>query len=81
MRTNGEIAHDAQMVATLRCCADALDAIAGTLAAINEKLKPPVYITPREALDVVVANPKMASGPVIGDKIADNRTQEDPGHE
>ena len=59
MRTNGEIAHDAQMVALLRRCADALDAIAGTLAAIHDKLKPPVYITPREAIDVVVANPKM----------------------
>ena len=59
MRTNGEIAHDAKMVATLRRCADALDAIAGTLAAINEELKPPVYITPREALDAVVANPPM----------------------
>ena len=81
MRTNGEIAHDAQMVATLRRCADALDAIAGTLASINEKLEPPVFITPREALDVVVANPKVASGPVIGDNIADNSTQEDPGHE
>jgi hypothetical protein len=81
MRTNGEIAHDAQMVATLRRCADALDAIAGTLAVINEKLAPPVYITPREAIDAVVANPKMASGPVIGDNIADNQTQEDPGHE
>ena len=40
MRTNGEIAHDAQMVATLRRCADALDAIAGTLAAMHDMLKP-----------------------------------------
>lgn len=77
MRTNGEIAHDAQMVATLRRCADALDAIAGTLAAIHECLKPPVFVTPKEvledgtliypapgetpaeAIDAVVANPKM----------------------
>ena len=51
--------HDAQVLAMLRRCADALDAIAGTLAAIDDKLKPPVFITPREALDVVVANPKM----------------------
>lgn len=49
MRTNGEIAHDAQMVATIRRCADALDAIAGTLAAIHEMLKPPVFVTPEEA--------------------------------
>ena len=81
MRTNGEIAHDAQIVALMRRCADALDAIAGTLAAIHAGLKPPVFITPREAIDAVVANPKMASGPVIGDKIADNSTQEGPGHE
>ena len=46
MRTNGEIAHDAQMVATMRRCADALDAIAGTLAAIADMMKPPVFITP-----------------------------------
>ena len=80
-RTHDEQVHDAQMVALMRRCADALDAIAGTLAAIHDGLKPPVYITPREAIDAVVANPKMARGPVIGDKIADNSTQEDPGHE
>ena len=49
MRTNGEIAHDAQIVALMRRCADALDAIAGTLAAIHAGLKPPVFITPRAA--------------------------------
>lgn len=51
--------HDAQMVALMRRCAVALDAIAGTLAAIHDALNPPVYITPREAIDAVVANPKM----------------------
>lgn len=77
MRTNGEIEHDAQVVALMRRCADALDAIAGTLAAIHDGLKPPVFITPKEvledgtviypapvetpaeAIDAVVANPKM----------------------
>ena len=51
--------HDAQVLAMLRRCADALDAIAGTLAAIHDALKPPVFVTPREAIDAVVANPKM----------------------
>ena len=50
-RTYDEQVHDAQMVATLRRCADALDAIAGTLAAIGDMLKPPVYITPKEVLE------------------------------
>ena len=77
MRTNGEIEHDAYVVALMRRCADALDAIAGTLAAIGDMLKPPVFITPKEvledgtliypapgetpaeAIDAVVANPKM----------------------
>ena len=59
MRTNGEIAHDAQMVATIRRCADALDAIAGTLAAIGDMLKPPVFITPKAAIDAAFTNPKM----------------------
>ena len=81
MRTIGEIDRDARGLALLRRCADALDAIAGTLAAIHDAMKPPVFITPREAIDAVVSNPKMASGPVIGDKIADNRTQENPCHE
>ncbi len=58
-RTYDGQAHDSQMVATLRRCADALDAIAGTLAAIHNALKPPVFVTPREAIDAVVANPKM----------------------
>ena len=80
-RTYDEQVCDAQKVALMRRCADALDAIAGTLAAIHDALKPPVFITPREANDAVAANPKMASGPVIGDKIADNSTQENPGHE
>ena len=44
MRTNGEIERDAQMVATLRRCADALDAIAGTLAAMHDMLKPLVSL-------------------------------------
>lgn len=61
MRTNGEIDRDARELALLRRVADALDAIAGTLAAIGDMLKPPVYITPREAIDVVVANPKMSA--------------------
>ena len=61
MRTNGEIDRDARGLALLRRCADALDAIAGTLAAIGDKLKPPVFVTPREAIDVVVANPKMSA--------------------
>lgn len=51
MKNNGKIAHDAQMVATLRRCADARDAIAGTLAAIHECLKPPVFVTPKEVLE------------------------------
>ncbi len=59
MRTNGEIAHDAQIVALMRRLADALDAIAGTLAAIHDALKPPVFVTPCEAIDAVVVNPKM----------------------
>ncbi len=59
MRTNGEIDRDARELALLRRCADALDAIAGTLAAIHDELQPPVFITPPEAIDVVVANPKM----------------------
>lgn len=33
-RTHDEQVHDAQMVALMRRCADDLDAIAGTLAAI-----------------------------------------------
>ena len=59
MRTIGEIDRDARGLALLLRCADALDAIAGTLAAIGDKLKPPVFVTPREAIDAVVANPKM----------------------
>lgn len=39
MRTNGEIERDAHIVATLRRCADALDAIAGTLAAFLDMVK------------------------------------------
>lgn len=33
-KTNGELRHDAAVLATLRRIADALDEIAGTLAAI-----------------------------------------------
>ena len=51
MSTYGEIERDAQKVATLRRCADALDAIAGTLAAIHDALKPPVFVTPKEVLE------------------------------
>lgn len=61
MRTIGEIDRDARGLALLRRCADALDAIAGTLAAIHDAMKPPVFVTPREAIDAVVANPKMNS--------------------
>lgn len=67
-RTYDEQLHDAQVVATLRRCADALDAIAGTLAAIHDTLKPPVFVTPREAIDVVVANPKMNAALVAQQK-------------
>lgn len=66
MKTNGEITRDCQMIATLRRVADALDAIAGTLNAINDKLTPPVYFTPKEAIDAVTANPKIRIAPVIG---------------
>lgn len=77
MRTIGEIDRDARGLALLRRCADALDAIAGTLAAIHDAMKPPVFVTPKEvledgtliypapgetpaeAIDAVVANPKM----------------------
>ena len=38
-RTNGEIEHDAAVRAYLRRIADALDAIAGTLAAIWNETK------------------------------------------
>lgn len=38
-RTNGEIQHDAAVLATLRRIADALDEISGTLAAIWESKK------------------------------------------
>lgn len=53
MRTNGEIERDAKAVSHLRRIADALDAIGATLAEINRKLDPPVFLTPKEALDVV----------------------------
>ena len=66
MRPNGEIERDYQMLAIFRRGADALDAIAGALNAINDKLTAPVYLTPREALDAVTANPKMRIAPVIG---------------
>lgn len=66
MRTNGEIEHDAQVRAYLRRMADALDAIAGTLAAIYDGLKPPRFIgkaaeplTPEEELAVTVARQKV----------------------
>lgn len=79
MRTIGEIDRDARELALLRRCADALDAIAGTLAAIHDALKPPVFVTPKEvledgtliypapgetpaeAIDAVMANPKMSA--------------------
>jgi hypothetical protein len=38
-RTNGEIERDAAVMATLRRIADALDEIAGTLAAIYRDFK------------------------------------------
>lgn len=38
-RTNGEIERDAAVMATLRRIADALDEIAGTLAAIYQDSK------------------------------------------
>ena len=73
MRTNGEIERDCQKLAVFRRGANALDEIAGalnathdTLIAINDKLTAPVYLTPREALDAVTANPKMRIAPVIG---------------
>lgn len=71
MRTIGEIDRDARGLALLLRCADALDAIAGTLAAIHDALKPPEVLedgtliypapgeTPADAIDAVVANPKM----------------------
>lgn len=66
MRTNGEIEHDAQVRAYLRRIADALDAIAGTLAAIYDGLKPPKFIgkaaeplTPEEELAATVARQKV----------------------
>lgn len=64
-KTYDEQIHDAQVLAMLRRCADALDAIAGTLAAIHDVLKPPVIVTPREAIDAVVANPSL--GEVVKD--------------
>ena len=59
MRNNGEIERDAQIVKALRRIASATEGMAGTLAAICAKLTPPVYITPKEAIDAVTANPKM----------------------
>ena len=41
-KTIGELRHEACIEANLRRIADALDAIAGTLAAIHDALKPPV---------------------------------------
>ena len=58
MRTNGEIERDASIVTSLRHIAEALDKIAGTLAAIDKKLEPPVYLTPKEAMDVVTGEVK-----------------------
>ena len=51
MRTIGEIDRDARELALLLRCADALDAIAGTLAAIHDMLKPPVFVKPKEVLE------------------------------
>ncbi len=51
MRTLGEIERDAQVVATLRRIADALDAIAGTLAAIHDLAKPPKTCHPPRGED------------------------------
>jgi len=59
MRNNGEIERDAQIVHALRRIAVATEGMAGTLAAICAKLTPTVYITPKEAIDAVTANPKM----------------------
>lgn len=51
MRTIGEIDRDARGLALLRRCADALDAIACTLAAIHDAMKPPMFVKPKEVLE------------------------------
>ena len=63
MRTNGELERDAQVLATFRRIADALDAIAGTISEIHEGLKAPQFSARQDYIFIDDPQPRGTGGP------------------